>query len=109
RAELEDVTGTESIVCCDAERDRRINAGDLLDDQRVLDEAEPCAVVFGRDSNAEKPERCHLLEDLSRELLRLIELHDYRTDLLLSKVTCKGAYSKLLFIERSIVADGCCF
>jgi hypothetical protein len=76
-----DVTGGERIVGRDRQRDARLACRQFLEDVDVVDVAEPGAAVALREDRTEEAEASQLLDDVEREGLRLVPLHDVRLDL----------------------------
>jgi hypothetical protein len=86
------------------EADRGIDAGQLVDDEDVLDVAHAGTAVFLGDDDAEEAELSGLGEDLVRELLRLVHLLDDGIDGLGCEVAGRFAHRALLLVEAEVDA-----
>src|SRR5438552_18319714 len=82
--------------------DRRVDAADLLGDERVRDVVHPHPAVLLRDRPAKEPERGHLLQHLGRELLGAIALAGARRDLPVGAILGELAYLLLLAGEVEV-------
>ena len=80
RAGFIDVIGTERSMRGDDDSDRTIDTRKFLDDDGILDVAEPRAPVFFREDGAEIAEFSELFYDRERERLVLVPLHYMRGD-----------------------------
>ena len=80
-SEHRDVRGAQPVVRGDGQRDRRIDARELLDADAVVDRRHRRAAEFFRELNAHQSERGELREQLAWELLRLVPLARVRPQL----------------------------
>ena len=95
-AELEDVVAAQRVMGRYTEPDRRIDLGQLIDHQHVVDISEPGATVFLGEQDSQKSQLGRLGEQLARELLRLVELFDDGIDLFAREVAGRLPYGFLL-------------
>ena len=80
-AHFVDVVGAERRVRGHDDAHRAIHAREFLDDDGVLDVAEPAAAQFFGEDRAHVAELAEFADDFEREGLRLVPLHDVRRDL----------------------------
>ena len=78
--EQRDVGGAQAVVRGDRERDRRTDARQFLDADAVVDRRQRGAAVVLGKLHAGKTERRQLGQEVVRELLRLVPLHDVRAE-----------------------------
>ena len=84
----------------DDQPDRRVDARQFLDDDRVIDVAESRAAQLFRENDSEKAEFTALLDYLERKDLLLVPFEDVRRDLRLRKLADLFA-ELLLFLLNS--------
>ncbi len=77
------------VVGRDAEPDRRVDLGQLADDESVLDVAHAGSAVLLGHEDAQKAELAGLLEELDGEALGLVDLVDDRVDLLAARTRAR--------------------
>ena len=99
-AEHGDVRRAEAVVRRDRQRDRRIDARELLDADAVVDRRHPRAAVLLRELDAHQPERGQLRQQLDGKVLRLVPLHDVRPDLGFGELA-DGAPQQLLLVGQT--------
>ena len=85
-AHLVDVVRAERGVGGHDDAHRAIHARELLNDDGVLDVAEPAAAQFFREDGAHVAELAEFPDDFERKGLRFVPLHDVRRDLRLGEL-----------------------
>ncbi len=85
-AHFVDVVRAERGVGGHDDADRAIHAREFLDDDGVLDVAEPAAAKFFGEDGAHVAELAELPDDFERKGLRFVPLHDVRGDLRLGEL-----------------------
>ncbi len=95
----EDVVGAEGIVRGNDDTDGAVDGGELFDGEHVVDVAEACAAVFGREDDAEEAHLAELLDDIHGELGSLVPAEDVGGDFAGGKVADFAAEGLLVFGE----------
>ena len=102
RAEQVDRQRAERVVRGDGDRDRRVDARQLLDADRVRERVRARTAVLLGDRHAHQPEPGELLDDLVREPLLAIELLGHRLDLLDREAPHRLAEELVLRLEVEV-------
>src|SRR5690606_28737917 len=87
RADGKDVTGAETVVARDRERERSVYAGDLFHAERIGEHVEAGSAVFLGNANPEKAELGEARHDFVRKTLLTIPLARARRDFTRSELT----------------------
>src|SRR5581483_11377949 len=95
-AEERDVRGAQAVVRRHGERDRRVDARELLDADAVVDGGHRGAAVLLGELDAHEAERREAMNQLDREVLRLVPLADVRTDFGFGELADAPAQQRLL-------------
>ena len=86
----------------DRERHGRADARQLLDADAVVDRRQRGAAVLFGELHAGETERRELRQEIGRELLRLVPLHDVRTDLGFREFADRPAQQFLLLSRAKV-------
>ncbi len=86
----------------DDEADGAVNAGQLLEDDRILEVAEPGPAVLLREDNSQQPHVRQLGNDLRGEASRLVPFHDVGKDLRFGELADGAANLLLLFGQAEV-------
>ena len=100
--EHRDVGRAQTVVRRDGERHRGTDAGQLFDADAVVDRRERGAAVFFGKLHAGKTERGEFRQEIVRELLRLVPLHDVGTDLGFRELADRPAQQVLLLSRAKV-------
>ena len=109
-AEHGQVRDAQAVVRGDRQRDRRIDARQLFDADAVVERRHPGAAVRLGHLDAHQPERGQLRQQVRRKRLRLVPLHDVRTDLGLGELADRAAQELVIGrrtkIHARMIHDG---
>ena len=94
------------MVRGDGDRDRRVDARQLLDRDRVRERVGAAAAVLLGDRHAHQPELGHLGDEVVREALLAVELLGDRRDLLERELPNRVAEKLVLVVEVEVQAHG---
>ena len=103
-AEVVDRERAERVVRGDRDRDRRVDARQLLDRDRVREGVGAAAAVVLRDRHAHQPELGHLGDELVREPLLAVELLRDRRDLLECELPDRVAHQLVFALDVEVHA-----
>ena len=103
-AEVVDRERAERVVRGDGDRDRRVDARQLLDRDRVGERVGAAAAVGLRDRHAHQPELRQLGDELVREPLLAVELFGDRRDLLERELSNRVAHQLVFALDVEVHA-----
>ncbi len=90
------MVGAQRVVRSSPEADPAVGGADLLENQNVLDIAEPGPAVLFRYQDAEQAEFAELAEELAWEVLLAIPLHRVGRDLVARQIANHVSDGKLI-------------
>ena len=103
-AEVVDRERAERVMRGDGDRDRRVDARQLLDRDRVRERVGAAAAVLLGDRHAHQPELCELGDELVREPLLAVELFGDRRDLLERELSNRVAHQLVFALDVEVHA-----